>query len=140
MFYEDYTPRPDDAVQDAQGSARLLTGRNVRSTMTPAEFAFEHGFNHLKTDWGDDIAFNPRLNFTLEEVNPDEIKVQTGTREEFQTRLTWEGQVRQQTGSKLLMSPEDEAARVVFAGEPQGARRVPKPPSPKAGSDFTAGD
>ena len=75
VFYEFYEPREDDAMQNAQGSARLLCGRSIRSKLTPEEFAFEHGFNHLKTAAGDNIAINPSLadTFTLEEVDPQSI-------------------------------------------------------------------
>ena len=140
-FYDAYAPRPDDRVQNAQGAARLVTGRTILGLMTPQEFAFDHGFNHLGTDWGDDTAFNPRFAFILEALNPDEIKDQIGSTKEWQTRLSWEGPTRQLSGSKLLLTPDDEAAPVVFAGEPQGARRGPKPLNgPKAASDFTPGD
>jgi hypothetical protein len=79
VFYDDYTPRPDDRVQNAKGAARLLTGRTILGLVTPQEFAFDHGFNHLHTDWGDDIAFNPQFPFILEALNPDEIKDQIGS-------------------------------------------------------------
>ena len=135
VFYESYEPREDDAMQTAQGSARLLSGRSIRSELTPEEFAFEHGFNHLKTAAGDNIAFNPSLSdtFTLEEVDPQSIAARTNSDKQWQSRLAWEGPTRQESGSKLLLATSDDAAPAVFKREPQASRR------PAAKTERTAG-
>jgi hypothetical protein len=130
VLYEAYAPREDDAMQAAQGSARLMSGRAVRSELTPEEFAFEHSFNHLKTAAGDNIAFNPSLVYTLEDVDPSSIATRTNSEKEWQSRVSWEGDANQQGGSKLLLINSEDAAPVVFKRAPQGARRSAKTPGP----------
>jgi hypothetical protein len=123
VLYETYAPREDDMMQAAQGSARLLSGRFIRSELTPEEFAFEHGFNHLQSKQGDNIAFNPSLLYTLEDVDHASIAARTNSDKEWQSRVSWEGKTNQEGGSKLLLTDSEHAAQVVFKREPQGARR-----------------
>ncbi len=137
VFYEFYEPRKDDAMQNAQGSARLLSGRSIRSELTPEEFAFEHSFNHLKTEHGDNIAFNPSLTYISEAVDPASINAKTNSDKKWQSRVSWEGPTRQE--SKLLLAPIEAADPVVFKTAPQASRRsapkADKPASPASSPD-----